>query len=106
MYFHIQGIIAVQRYMSGSLYLVQAMYFEITAISSYMQHNIQLSVDFLRLLMCFLRLYEFFFSGVDFQMKRLIVDGEPTVLQLWDTAGQERLVTACNLSHFSVSFFF
>lgn len=25
-------------------------------------------------------------------MKRLIVDGEPTVLQLWDTAGQERLV--------------
>ncbi|NXR75811.1 RASEF protein, partial [Pycnonotus jocosus] len=29
--------------------------------------------------------------GVDFQMKRLIVDGEPTVLQLWDTAGQERL---------------
>jgi len=32
------------------------------------------------------------FSGVDFQMKRLIVDGEPTVLQLWDTAGQERLV--------------
>lgn len=33
-----------------------------------------------------------FFSGVDFQMKRLIVDGEPTVLQLWDTAGQERLV--------------
>ncbi|XP_063151249.1 ras and EF-hand domain-containing protein isoform X2 [Candoia aspera] len=27
--------------------------------------------------------------GVDFQMKRLIVDGEPTVLQLWDTAGQE-----------------
>ncbi|XP_009072748.1 PREDICTED: ras and EF-hand domain-containing protein [Acanthisitta chloris] len=28
--------------------------------------------------------------GVDFQLKRLIVDGEPTVLQLWDTAGQER----------------
>uniref|UniRef100_A0A8D0GCE9 RAS and EF-hand domain containing n=1 Tax=Sphenodon punctatus TaxID=8508 RepID=A0A8D0GCE9_SPHPU len=28
--------------------------------------------------------------GVDFQMKRLLVDGEPTVLQLWDTAGQER----------------
>ncbi|NWS71271.1 RASEF protein, partial [Crotophaga sulcirostris] len=28
--------------------------------------------------------------GVDFQMKKLIVDGEPTVLQLWDTAGQER----------------
>ncbi|NWJ03569.1 RASEF protein, partial [Crypturellus undulatus] len=28
--------------------------------------------------------------GVDFQMKRLVVDGEPTVLQLWDTAGQER----------------
>ncbi|XP_027526600.1 ras and EF-hand domain-containing protein isoform X3 [Neopelma chrysocephalum] len=28
--------------------------------------------------------------GVDFQMKRLIVDGESTVLQLWDTAGQER----------------
>ncbi|XP_051822413.1 ras and EF-hand domain-containing protein [Antechinus flavipes] len=28
--------------------------------------------------------------GVDFQMKTLIVDGEPTVLQLWDTAGQER----------------
>ncbi|XP_011912384.1 PREDICTED: ras and EF-hand domain-containing protein [Cercocebus atys] len=30
------------------------------------------------------------FSGVDFQMKTLIVDGERTVLQLWDTAGQER----------------
>ncbi|XP_072461345.1 ras and EF-hand domain-containing protein isoform X2 [Notamacropus eugenii] len=28
--------------------------------------------------------------GVDFQMKTLMVDGEPTVLQLWDTAGQER----------------
>ncbi|NXK39000.1 RASEF protein, partial [Piprites chloris] len=28
--------------------------------------------------------------GVDFQMKTLIVDGEPIVLQLWDTAGQER----------------
>ncbi|NWI94904.1 RASEF protein, partial [Pitta sordida] len=28
--------------------------------------------------------------GVDFQMKRLIVDGELIVLQLWDTAGQER----------------
>ncbi|XP_064867476.1 ras and EF-hand domain-containing protein-like [Oncorhynchus nerka] len=28
--------------------------------------------------------------GVDFQMKSLVVDGEPTLLQLWDTAGQER----------------
>lgn len=28
--------------------------------------------------------------GVDFQMKTLIVDGEPTLLQIWDTAGQER----------------
>ncbi|XP_056628820.1 ras and EF-hand domain-containing protein homolog isoform X2 [Triplophysa dalaica] len=28
--------------------------------------------------------------GVDFQMKTLVVDGIPTVLQLWDTAGQER----------------
>ncbi|CAJ1068951.1 ras and EF-hand domain-containing protein homolog isoform X1 [Xyrichtys novacula] len=28
--------------------------------------------------------------GVDFQMKTVIVDGEPVVLQLWDTAGQER----------------
>ncbi|KAK5871095.1 hypothetical protein PBY51_003995 [Eleginops maclovinus] len=28
--------------------------------------------------------------GVDFQMKTLIVDGEPVLLQLWDTAGQER----------------
>ncbi|KAM4708009.1 ras and EF-hand domain-containing protein [Discoglossus pictus] len=28
--------------------------------------------------------------GVDFQMKTLVVDGEPTILQLWDTAGQER----------------
>uniref|UniRef100_A0A4W6BJ81 RAS and EF-hand domain containing n=1 Tax=Lates calcarifer TaxID=8187 RepID=A0A4W6BJ81_LATCA len=27
---------------------------------------------------------------VDFQMKTLIVDGEPVLLQLWDTAGQER----------------
>nr|XP_046243573.1 ras and EF-hand domain-containing protein isoform X2 [Scatophagus argus] len=30
--------------------------------------------------------------GVDFQMKTLIVDGEPVSLQLWDTAGQERCV--------------
>ncbi|XP_075875726.1 ras and EF-hand domain-containing protein homolog isoform X2 [Nelusetta ayraudi] len=28
--------------------------------------------------------------GVDFQMKTMIVDGQPTLLQLWDTAGQER----------------
>ncbi|XP_068422347.1 ras and EF-hand domain-containing protein isoform X2 [Clinocottus analis] len=28
--------------------------------------------------------------GVDFQMKTLVVDGEPVSLQLWDTAGQER----------------
>ncbi|XP_069481985.1 ras and EF-hand domain-containing protein [Ambystoma mexicanum] len=28
--------------------------------------------------------------GVDFHMKTLVVDGDPTVLQLWDTAGQER----------------
>ncbi|KAG8595858.1 hypothetical protein GDO81_001657 [Engystomops pustulosus] len=28
--------------------------------------------------------------GVDFQMKTLVVDGEPALLQLWDTAGQER----------------
>ncbi|KAM9858565.1 ras and EF-hand domain-containing protein homolog [Aulostomus maculatus] len=28
--------------------------------------------------------------GVDFQMKTLIVDGEPCLLQIWDTAGQER----------------
>ncbi|KAJ1206676.1 hypothetical protein NDU88_002077 [Pleurodeles waltl] len=28
--------------------------------------------------------------GVDFHMKTLVVDGEPTILQLWDTAGQER----------------
>ncbi|XP_069379690.1 ras and EF-hand domain-containing protein homolog isoform X2 [Paralichthys olivaceus] len=28
--------------------------------------------------------------GVDFQIKTLIVDGEPVLLQLWDTAGQER----------------
>ncbi|XP_073527011.1 ras and EF-hand domain-containing protein [Phyllobates terribilis] len=28
--------------------------------------------------------------GVDFQMKTLVVDGEPAILQLWDTAGQER----------------
>lgn len=33
-------------------------------------------------------------SGVDFQMKTLIVDGEPVLLQLWDTAGQERCVLA------------
>ncbi|XP_030215100.1 ras and EF-hand domain-containing protein [Gadus morhua] len=33
---------------------------------------------------------EFRLNGVDFQMKTLTVDGEPTVLQLWDTAGQER----------------
>ncbi|XP_051965026.1 ras and EF-hand domain-containing protein homolog [Xyrauchen texanus] len=28
--------------------------------------------------------------GIDFQMKTLVVDGVPTLLQLWDTAGQER----------------
>ncbi|KAM9376673.1 ras and EF-hand domain-containing protein [Pholidichthys leucotaenia] len=28
--------------------------------------------------------------GVDFQMKKLLVDGERTSLQIWDTAGQER----------------
>ncbi|XP_067873857.1 ras and EF-hand domain-containing protein isoform X3 [Heterodontus francisci] len=28
--------------------------------------------------------------GVDFQMKKLLVDGENTTLQIWDTAGQER----------------
>ncbi|XP_067378185.1 ras and EF-hand domain-containing protein [Channa argus] len=28
--------------------------------------------------------------GVDFQMKTLILDGDPVLLQLWDTAGQER----------------
>ena len=36
-------------------------------------------------------------SGVDFQMKSLVVDGEPTLLQLWDTAGQERCVCVCVL---------
>lgn len=34
-------------------------------------------------------------SGVDFQMKTVIVDGEPVLLQLWDTAGQERWVCMC-----------
>ncbi|KAJ1180157.1 hypothetical protein NDU88_005381 [Pleurodeles waltl] len=28
--------------------------------------------------------------GVDFQIKKLMVDGEQTTLQIWDTAGQER----------------
>ncbi|OCT86862.1 ras and EF-hand domain-containing protein isoform X2 [Xenopus laevis] len=28
--------------------------------------------------------------GVDFQMKKLMVDGDHTTLQIWDTAGQER----------------
>ncbi|KAM8974671.1 ras and EF-hand domain-containing protein-like isoform 2-T2 [Pelodytes ibericus] len=28
--------------------------------------------------------------GVDFQMKKLLVDGDHTTLQIWDTAGQER----------------
>ncbi|XP_054865342.1 ras and EF-hand domain-containing protein isoform X1 [Amphiprion ocellaris] len=28
--------------------------------------------------------------GVDFQIKRMLVDGEKTCLQIWDTAGQER----------------
>uniref|UniRef100_A0A3Q3LSI4 RAS and EF-hand domain containing 2 n=1 Tax=Mastacembelus armatus TaxID=205130 RepID=A0A3Q3LSI4_9TELE len=28
--------------------------------------------------------------GVDFQVKRMLVDGEKTSLQIWDTAGQER----------------
>jgi len=30
------------------------------------------------------------FSGVDLQMKKMLVDGETTSLQIWDTAGQER----------------
>lgn len=30
--------------------------------------------------------------GVDFQMKKMLVDGEKTNLQIWDTAGQERYV--------------
>ena len=34
---------------------------------------------------CFIR-----FSGVDFQVKNLKVDGHIVALQLWDTAGQER----------------
>lgn len=34
----------------------------------------------------------FVLSGVDFQMKRMLVDGEATSLQIWDTAGQERYV--------------
>ncbi|XP_043933641.1 ras and EF-hand domain-containing protein-like isoform X2 [Protopterus annectens] len=28
--------------------------------------------------------------GVDFRMKKLLVDGDQTTLQIWDTAGQER----------------
>ncbi|XP_041966813.1 ras and EF-hand domain-containing protein isoform X1 [Alosa sapidissima] len=28
--------------------------------------------------------------GVDFQIKKMLVDGENTTLQIWDTAGQER----------------
>lgn len=28
--------------------------------------------------------------GVDFQIKKMLVDGEKTNLQIWDTAGQER----------------
>ncbi|XP_029490186.1 ras and EF-hand domain-containing protein-like isoform X3 [Oncorhynchus nerka] len=30
------------------------------------------------------------FLGVDFQIKKMLVDGEKTNLQIWDTAGQER----------------
>lgn len=30
------------------------------------------------------------FTGVDFQMKTLMVDNKHIALQLWDTAGQER----------------
>jgi GTPase SAR1 family protein len=33
------------------------------------------------------------FSGVDFQVKNIEVDGHVIALQLWDTAGQERFVT-------------
>lgn len=29
-------------------------------------------------------------SGVDFQMKTLVVDDKTIAFQLWDTAGQER----------------
>lgn len=29
-------------------------------------------------------------AGVDFQIKKMLVDGEKTNLQIWDTAGQER----------------
>lgn len=29
-------------------------------------------------------------SGVDMHIKKMLVDGEETTLQIWDTAGQER----------------
>ena len=35
---------------------------------------------------------DLFFSGVGFEMKILIADGERRVLLLWDAAGQERQV--------------
>ncbi len=37
------------------------------------------------------------FLGVDFQMKRMLVDGEKTSLQIWDTAGQERYYTESHM---------
>lgn len=36
--------------------------------------------------------YIMLFLGVDFQIKKMLVDGEKTNLQIWDTAGQERYV--------------
>lgn len=30
------------------------------------------------------------FTGVDFQVKSIVMEGQVIVLQLWDTAGQER----------------
>ncbi|KAJ8003299.1 hypothetical protein DPEC_G00167980 [Dallia pectoralis] len=35
--------------------------------------------------------------GVDFQIKKMLVDGEKTNLQIWDTAGQERKVAGLSL---------
>ncbi len=36
------------------------------------------------------KLFFFILTGVDFQIQKMLVDGEKTNLQIWDTAGQER----------------